>query len=227
MEKVADDRVYENDPVRVLIRNRVIELGLKLADVSRKLGKNHAYMQQYLRRGVPLTLPEQVRASLAKILKLDEVALGAPADRVPANVSDTLHFTVVPEYNVLVETGEAVALEEYKHTRTWPLPRDYLEELGVSGGPLALIHVRGDSMEPTLRPGDRILVDQGDQNVSQPGIFVLWDGDGRVVKRIERVYGSEPPKLRLISDNPRHSTYEVPAEIVRVVGRAVWAARQL
>lgn len=221
------DDVFDNDPVRVLIRDRIAELGMDLAEVSRRIGRNHAYMQQYLKRGIPRKLPEDIRRLLAEILDLDEVSLGAPPRHVPVTITDSLQFIYVPEYNALSGAGGGVTLEDEEHVRTWPLPRGYLEELGVWNGTLAILHVRGDSMEPTLRSGDRILIDQSDQNISQPGIFVLWDGDGRVVKRVERVYGSEPPKLRLISDNPRHSTYEVYADIVRVIGRAVWAARQL
>ncbi len=82
-------------------------------------------------------------------------------------------------------------------------------------------------MEPTLRSGDRVLVNMSDKRVSQPGLFVLWDGDGTVVKRLELVPNSKPSKLQRISDNPLHGTYEVLADQTIIVGRVVWFARRM
>lgn len=118
-------------------------------------------------------------------------------------------------------------IEDEERTGNWPLPRPYLDEMHLSGGELAVIPVKGDSMEPTLRSGDRVLIDLGDKNVSQGGLFVIFDGVGRVVKRVERVPGLKPPKLALISDNPLHGRYEVDAEHVDIIGRIVWAGRRL
>ncbi len=87
---------------------------------------------------------------------------------------------------------------------------------------LSLTEVRGDSMEPTLRSGDQILVDLSDTNISIPGVCALRNG---AIKRVERVPGSN--RVRLTSDNDRHGTYEVPAETVKVLGRVVWFGRRL
>lgn len=52
------------------IANRIGELGLTYAKVSRELGKNHAYIQQYLKRDLPKKLPSDLRSRLADILQL-------------------------------------------------------------------------------------------------------------------------------------------------------------
>ncbi len=44
---------------------------LDLATVSRAIGRNHAYLQQYLRRGVPKHLPEKARFALADFFNVD------------------------------------------------------------------------------------------------------------------------------------------------------------
>ena len=44
---------------------------LNLRDLSRKLKKNDAYLQQYISRGSPAFLPEEERKMLSNILKLD------------------------------------------------------------------------------------------------------------------------------------------------------------
>ena len=44
---------------------------LNLRDLSRKLKKNDAYLQQYISRGSPSFLPEEERKILSEIIKLD------------------------------------------------------------------------------------------------------------------------------------------------------------
>ena len=44
---------------------------LNLRDLSRKLGKNDAYLQQYISRGSPSFLPEEERKMLSEIINLD------------------------------------------------------------------------------------------------------------------------------------------------------------
>ncbi len=43
-------------------------------------------------------------------------------------------------------------------------------------------------MEPELSEGDRLLVDTARRVPATGEMFVLWDGDGLVVKRVERVH---------------------------------------
>jgi len=99
----------------------------------------------------------------------------------------------------------------------------------LRGKPLdfLLMEVEGQSMEPVLMSGDQVLIDRRKTNPSQPGIFSLWDGYGLVVKWVERVHDSDPPRLRVMSENKRFSDYEVLAEEARIIGRVVWFARRM
>lgn len=63
------------DPVRQLIRSTLSERQLNMSNVSKKLGKNHAYLHQFLDRGIPAQLPELVRERLAVILQVPEAQL--------------------------------------------------------------------------------------------------------------------------------------------------------
>ena len=47
------------------------------------------------------------------------------------------------------------------------------------------VTIDGDSMEPVLSTGDRIMVDTSQRVPVPPGIFVIWDGMGLVAKRVE------------------------------------------
>lgn len=59
------------DPVRKLILEKVEETGTNLKALSKAIGKNDAYMQQFIRRGVPQVLDEDIRPTLAEKLGVD------------------------------------------------------------------------------------------------------------------------------------------------------------
>ncbi len=137
-------------------------------------------------------------------------------------------LVAIPEYDVRVSAGGGFHIDTETKRDEWPFSRSYLEgELRLPIGQLVVLEVIGDSMFPTLASGDRVLVNMADTRLSQPGIFVLWDGDGTVVKRLEVIPGSEPAMLRRISDNQLHGDYEVLIEDTNIVGRVVWYARKL
>ena len=65
-----------------------------------------------------------------------------------------------------------------------------------------------DKAQPTLHDGDIVLVDLGRRTPTPPGIFVLHDGMGLVAKRMEHIPNSDPPRVRIISDNPLYKPYD-------------------
>ncbi|WP_372922874.1 helix-turn-helix transcriptional regulator, partial [Roseovarius sp.] len=97
----------------------------------------------------------------------------------------------------------------------------------ASPSQLRIMHVEGDSMAPTLLDGDTVLVDMTRRAPNPPGIFVLDDGMGLVAKRLEHIPNSDPPAVRVISDNGFYSPYERTADEVHIVGRIRWFAREI
>lgn len=100
------------------------------------------------------------------------------------------------------------------------------DELRATPSDLLLIDVRGDSMEPDFRHGDQILIDRRDRDPRQPGAFALFDGDGYVVKLVERVPGKRG-FYRVFSANSRYTEYEIEEQENTIMGRPVWFARRL
>ena len=101
------------------------------------------------------------------------------------------------------------------------------QEFRARAQDLNIITIDGDSMEPVLSSGDRILIDTSQRVYVPPGIFVIWDGMGIVAKRVEHVPQSEPTKIVIKSINPEYQTYERDAEEVNIIGRVIWAAKRL
>lgn len=162
----------------------------------------------------------------ADLFDMDEANISNSPDLPPGSEDNGL--VLVPEYDVRAAAGDGFVIDEETSRRPWPFTRPYLRfVLGIHSSELAVIEVVGDSMLPTLESGDRVLVDLQDRRPTPPGIFVLWDGDGTVVKRLERIPNSDPPTLVIASDNPRHGKYERPAGETNIVGRVVWFSRRL
>lgn len=97
----------------------------------------------------------------------------------------------------------------------------FRQAFGSAPDGVIIDEVRGDSQVPTLFPGQRVMINTLDRKPTPPGFFLCWDGLGMVLKRIELVPGSDPPTVRLISDNPKYKTYERTLEEAMIFGRVI------
>ncbi len=221
------------DPQRRLVQELVARRGLDLKTVSLAIGRNHAYLQQYLKRGKPRRLPEEARRAFAALFEVDQEAL-AHGEEVPLAVTGLRepapsHATSVAIGRVTVPVGLGGGgyLERDESAQAIFAEQLIRHDLRAKPDDLRYMEVRGQSMYPTLQHGDQILIDCRDTDPAQEGIFVLWDGEGLVCKWVSRVHGADPPRLRLQSENERFATYEPMAEECRIFGRVIWFARRL
>jgi len=124
--------------------------------------------------------------------------------------------------------GGSILDEEAKPGRNFHFRRSWIRDrLKAAPSSLRVVHVEGDSMRPTLEDGDTVLVDMNQKSPVPPGIFVLHDGMGLVAKRLEHIPNSDPPAVRVISDNGVYSPYERTADEVNIIGRIRWFAREI
>src|SRR3569833_2267776 len=79
-----------SDP-RVLLERLCAERGEDSAGLSRMLGRNPAYIQQFVRRGVPKRLKEEERRKLARYFSVSEPLLGGPPASEEALISVKRH----------------------------------------------------------------------------------------------------------------------------------------
>jgi hypothetical protein len=104
----------------------------------------------------------------------------------------------------------------------WRLPPDFVRgDLKTSVANLLVVNCRGDSMEPTLRAGDRLLVDTSDKQPSGDRIFAIRDQLGEIVVKRLRLVGHDPIRIQIVSDNPTVDNIEEAFELVPIVGRVV------
>jgi hypothetical protein len=117
----------DDDAIRTYVARWLASRELDMAEVSGKLGRNHAYMQQYLRRGVPRRLPEEVREGLTQHYGMDDQCLrSAQAARAfladPAN--QALMVAGPPSSNVRTEGRGMDSVDQMILDLLLGLPRD-------------------------------------------------------------------------------------------------------
>jgi phage repressor protein C with HTH and peptisase S24 domain len=138
------------------------------------------------------------------------------------SVNQTLPLaTPVKEIDVYVGMGGGGLMDEENVGDTWQFPTDWLksEIRGSDLGRLYILTLEGDSMAGTLEPGDKVIVDTARLAPSPPGLFIVHDGISLVAKRLEYISGTEPPRVRVISDNRHYPVEEHALNEIHIRGR--------
>lgn len=218
-----------HDP-RAALDRLLRERGIDYARLSATIGRNPAYIQQYIKRGSPRRLAEQDRARIAAILGVPESMLGGPVQRVatPARPrSGAREMVLVPKLAIGASAGSGASIDGEPVEGEVAFDTKWLRDLGADPRALSIIRVAGDSMAPTLDDGDDILVDGTDAAARlRDGIYVLRMDDALMVKRVAGAPG--PGRLSVISDNPDYQSWDdLPMAAVQLVGRVVWTGRRV
>ena len=214
-------------------RARLLQLatdqGVSLAALSALIGRNSAYLQQFVRKGSPRKLEEGDRRRLAEFLGVDESVLGGPEENSFPTIGKPKggDWVDVPRLGVDAAAGAGAvanalggderAIGAFRFSAAW------LRGQGLEPAMLSAIAVAGDSMEPTLRDGDEILVDRASRPL-RDGVHVVRAGESLLVKRLNL---GRPGRIALISDNPAYPPIELAPGEVEVVGRVVWKSGRL
>lgn len=121
----------------------------------------------------------------------------------------------------IIHAGEMRTIDEVKNDY-WRIPSDFARSaLGAMPLHLLVVECEGDSMSPTLNSGDRVWVNTLHVKPSPDGLYAIRDVfDQVIVKRLE-VAQESPLRLRIISDNPKHTPREVSPDEVRIIGKVV------
>jgi hypothetical protein len=212
------------DIVRETLDRLIREQGDDYASISRLLGRNAAYVQQFIRRGTPRKLDEDDRRLLARYFGVDEGALGGSGAPV---VAAKFPLKLVPRYALGASAGPGSLPEDEAAMGQIAFDPKWLRTLGVSATALSMIRVTGDSMMPTLSDGDEIMVDSSDgAEAVRDGIYVLRMDDALIVKRIAPNPATRRFAIR--SDNPAYPDWpDCDPAAITVIGRVIWAGRKL
>lgn len=185
--------------------------------------------------------PDAVMTRLMAEVGPDAVVKRLMADLVPADPApvaeevdfDSRNYAHIPVHEALLSAGSGTVNGDSHIVDHVIFRSDWLAKVGVSERHAAMARVTGESMAPSIQPGDLVLIDTsrvvipvGQQGKSSRGRAAIYafvqDGQAKV-KRIER---PDARTLVLLSDNPTFPpellTYDKP-DTLNILGQLVWS----
>jgi phage repressor protein C with HTH and peptisase S24 domain len=197
---------------------------ISLSRLSALIGRNGTYLQQFVRKGSPRKLEETDRRTLARFFGVAETELGAPDQEKSFGPSRTARDWVsIWRLPLSASAGPGAFADEEQPVGAFGFTEQWLREQGLDPAMLSAIAVAGDSMDPTLRDGDEILVDRTPRSL-RDGIHVVRVDGALLVKRLET---GRPGVMVLRSDNKAYDPIELAPIEVEVIGRVVWKSGRL
>ena len=203
-----------------------------LAEFARKSNLSVGALRRYESGGSP-GIDHAVAISKAAGVSLEWLATGeGPMSRSHEPPLNETEHVLIPRYDIFASAGIDVleVFEEHVLDHT-AFRRDWLVgTMRLDPEKLAIIMVDGDSMIPTLQPGDFILIDLREAGrLRSDAVYVVRVEGALLVKRVQ--VGSDG-RLDVWSDNPSYKPWTYTAEQseslrVKIVGRVVWAGKRM
>jgi phage repressor protein C with HTH and peptisase S24 domain len=194
------------------------------SSVSKMLGRNPSYIQQFIKRGTPRKLDERDRAILARHFRVQESLLGGPVEQNP-RTSDLVQLPILNLEEMRSSRGLAPSADD---STDMVFEMNWLQNLSGRLDPnLAILYVADDSMEPTLRHHDQVIIDlDSSQDELNGGVYAVLAQETFQIRRIT----AEPTGqgYTIVSDNPLYGMWEsIPRQSIKAIGRVIWVGRKI
>jgi phage repressor protein C with HTH and peptisase S24 domain len=177
-------------------------------------------LNNYLNGGVP-GVDKALAIANACNVELEWLVTGR---NPPSRSSDEQsNFVGIPRYDAELSAGSGSFSERAELLDHIPFTREFLlRKVGrKSAENLAVLEVRGDSMEPTIADGDLVLIDRQKRKLAD-GIMAFVLDDVAYVKRIR----SFLDEIEIISDNrevyPPQILPRRELDRIHIIGRVLW-----
>ena len=121
---------------------------------------------------------------------------------------------------VRLSAGGGAFNNGYEEITTTKVGRAWLQSRRLKAKDCAMFLVSGESMYPTLKDGEEIIVDRSKRELTEGKIFVLNHNGSMLVKKVQFTYGG----VELISDNPSYRPLKLDTEEANslvVIGQVV------
>lgn len=204
------------DQIRAHIDRLIKEKGKNYRSLSLAIGKNEAYLHQYINKGSPLRLPEQQRRKLANLLEVDEQELTDISLPKPAVNSYGSARTAMIEM-ISSDTSEPTT------SGFFSIPVSEFSNITSSSPDLIkMIRINGDSMSPTLKDGDYAFIDFGASAFKSDGLYLIRFSGNLLIKRLQQTASSE---LTIISDNTNYKNITLNIKKIDILGKVIFTLK--
>ena len=185
------------------------------AAVSRLLGRNSAYIQQYIKRGSPARLDQSDIAQLALHFE------------VPAKLLGGKESSSTPRRSVITVPVIEAKGSEIPQERSRIVDEAWLRRLCNRPAGLAILPIAGEAMQPTLQSGDEVIIQRlRSHEPLHDGLYAVRGSSETFVRRI----ALDPTKNRIsvLTDHPAYPSWNgVQRKAINVVGRVIWIGSQV
>ena len=215
------------------IRARLEALNISQAELARRVKVSQPTMNALVNGKATgskhlHTIAAELETSPAWLAgETDDPSPVAPRLSAVEALADELDLAMLPEFDIGYSMGGGASMEErFEQKGVVPFARTWLRSMmGGSIHDLFVARGDGDSMEPTLKDGDIVLIDTSQQAIrSQDRIWAVMYGDLGMIKRVRRTPNGS---YLLMSDNPNVPPVECFDGEMTVIGRVCWIGRRI
>jgi phage repressor protein C with HTH and peptisase S24 domain len=151
--------------------------------------------------------------------------VGAEVQSEHPNARQSDDFAYIPVYDISAGAGNGSYAGDIMQTLAFD--KNWLRSQFGTVDSLEGIKVSGDSMEPTLRAGDIVLLNRN-EILPRDGVYVIRIDHNLFVKRLQKLPGDH---LEVCSDNPIYPKFTIdlanPPSDFQVLGRVVMKCQML
>lgn len=218
----------EKSSVSLRLKELRERAGITMSEMAKRVGTTYSGYTHYEYRFKEPYLPMSFAESLVEAFRGSGVrpeeilALAGAPSRVESHEIVPNGAKLVPVYDLAASAGFGSLVEYETIAYSLAFPPSYLDKLTRSHPKnLAIISVKGESMLPTLKDDDIVMVDTSKKNIGYDGMFVIRHIDVIKVKRLR--LSPDRTAITLVSDNSKLYQPETwPAEDIEVIGRVIW-----
>ncbi|HHF0477253.1 TPA: helix-turn-helix transcriptional regulator [Haemophilus influenzae] len=201
------------------------------SEFARAVGVAQASLARWVKGEADPSRTNLIKITEAGGVSLDWLALGvgnmdgvepqAKKSEVNLIASNDETFSVIEDCReVRISAGGGGFNDEYKPYQTTKVEKAWLDLRRLKAEDCAMFLVSGDSMYPTLKDGEEIIVDRSKKELKDGKIFVLNNEGAMLVKKVQITYNG----ITLISQNTEYAPIELNAEQANnliVIGQVV------
>lgn len=131
---------------------------------------------------------------------------------------------LVRKVDIAYAMGDGSVIEDYPETEYLPFNLGFLRQFTrATTDQIFIATGHGDSMEPTLRRDDLVMIDTSQKRIlMQDQVYALAYAGAGMIKRVRRLPGG---RIQLLSDNQQVPVLDASEDEVFIVGKVVWVAR--
>lgn len=228
---MSKPNIYDQEFSERMMKIAKLKFNDNLSLFARAVGVVQPSLARWVKGEADPTRTNLVKIAEASGVSLDWLALGvgnmdgvAPQSKkseVNLIASNDETFSVIEDCReVRISAGGGGFNDEYKPYQTTKVEKAWLDSRRLKAEDCAMFLVSGDSMYPTLKDGEEIIVDRSKKELKDGKIFVLNNEGAMLVKKVQITYNG----ITLISQNTEYAPIELNVEQANnliVIGQVV------